>query len=82
MIHRYTWRRGREDEQKGLIDYISVGKRIKSDVMYACVVRGMVDGSHHHAVLMKLKMNDRWTFKKERMEVKKRLRLDRFREKN
>ncbi len=41
MIHRYTWRRGVQDEQKGWIDYMAVDKRLKTDVLDERVVRGI-----------------------------------------
>ena len=80
MIHRYTWRRGREDEQKGLIDYMAVDKRLRRDVVDAKVVRGMIEGSDHFAVLMKIKTSKKWKFRNERKEESKRLRLEKFRE--
>ena len=80
MIHKYTWRRGGVDEQKGLIDYMAVDSRLKSDIVDTKVVRGMFDGSDHFAVLLKMKTCDKWEFKKERREENTRLRLERFRE--
>ncbi len=61
MIHRYTWRR-REDggEQKSLIDYIAVGERLRKDVLDANVVKGVLEGSDHYAVVVMLR--DKWEF--------------------
>ena len=77
MIHRYTWRRA---EQKGLIDYMAVDKSLKRDVTDAKVVRGMFDCSDHFAVLMKLKMRDKWIFGRVEKGERRRLRSERFRE--
>lgn len=57
-IHRYTWRRGNDYEQKGLIDYVAVDGRLRKDVCDAKVVRGMFDGSDHLAVLTKLRQQE------------------------
>ena len=51
MIHRYTWRRGIQDELKGFINYVAVNKRLKADVMGAKVVRGMFEGLDDCAIL-------------------------------
>ncbi len=63
MIYRYTWRR-REDggEEKSLIDYIAVDKRLRKDVMNAKVVRGALEGSDHYAVVVKIMLRDKWQF--------------------
>ncbi len=63
MIHRYTWRR-REDggEEKSLIDYIVVDERLRKDVTDAKVVRGALEGSEHYAVVVKMKLRDKWKF--------------------
>ena len=61
MIHRYTWRRrDAEEEQKRLIDYITVDERLKKDVMDARVVRGLFQGSDHFAVLAEIRTKVRW----------------------
>jgi len=76
MIHRYTWRRGSlQNEQKGLIDFIAVDKRLKRDVTDAKVVRGMFERSDHLAVLMKMEVHERWMFRKQIREEKSRLAL-------
>ena len=77
MIHRYTWRRA---EQKGLIDYMAVDKRLRRDVTDVKVVRGMFDCSDHFAVLMKIKVRDSWIFGKVEKGVRRRLRTEKFRE--
>ena len=77
IIHRYTWRRA---EQKGLIDYMAVDKRLRRDVTDVKVVRGMFDCSDHFAVLMKIKVRDSWIFGKVEKGVRKRLRTEKFRE--
>lgn len=33
IIHKFTWRRGMQDEEKELNDYVAVNKRLKSDVL-------------------------------------------------
>ena len=53
MIHIYMWRRGIQDEQKELINYMAVDKRLKADVMDGKVVRGMFEESDYYVVLMK-----------------------------
>ncbi len=55
VIHRYTWRR-REDEgeERSMIDYIAVDKRLWKDVLHVKVVRGPLEGSDHLAVVVKL----------------------------
>ncbi len=63
-MHRYTWRRGNDYEQKGLIDYVAVDERLRKDVCDAKVVRGMFDGSAHLAVLTKLRLKEKWVFEK------------------
>ncbi len=62
MIHRYTWRR-REDreEEKSLIDE-PVDERLKKDVHDAKVVRGVLEGSDHYAVVVKVMVRDMWKF--------------------
>lgn len=42
------------------------------------VVRGIFEGLDHYAVLIRMKMNDKWKFKKRVEGVTKRLRLERF----
>ncbi len=63
MIHWYTWRR-REDggEQKSLIDYTAVDERLREDVLDAKVVRGVLEGSDHYAVVVKIMLRDNWEF--------------------
>ncbi len=63
MIHRYTWRK-RDDrrEQKSLIDYIAVDERLKKDVHDAEVVRAVLEGSDHYAVVVKMTVRDKWEF--------------------
>jgi len=57
MIHRHIWRRGSlQNEAKGLIYFIRVDKRLKSDVADAKMVRGMFERSDHLAVLMKMEV--------------------------
>ncbi len=60
MIHRYTWARG---NNRSLIDYIAVDNRLRREVEDAKVVRGMFSGSDHFAVLVKVRMRQRWEFK-------------------
>lgn len=51
MTHRCTWRKVNEqNEQKELMDYIAVDKKIGKDVTGATVVRTMFEGLHHYAV--------------------------------
>ncbi len=59
MIHRYTWARGNE---RSLIDYIAVDNRMGREVEHAKVVRGMFRGSDHFAVVVKVRMRERWEF--------------------
>ncbi len=63
MIHRYTWGR-REDggNEKSLIDYIAVDKRLRKDVLDAKLVRGALEGSYHYAVVVKIMLRDKWEF--------------------
>ncbi len=63
-IHRYTWRRGDDYEQKGLIVYVAVDERLRKDVCDAKVVRGMFGGSDHLAVLSELKTKEKWVYEK------------------
>ena len=87
MIHRYTWRRGRgNEEQKSLIDYVVIDDRMKGMVDDAKVVRGMFPDSDHFAVLAKVRAQVGWVWKKERVTsvmrvAKERLREVEFREK-
>ncbi len=60
MIHRYTWARGNE---RSLIDYTAVDNRLRREVEDAKVVRGMFSGSNHFAVVVKVRMGERWEFK-------------------
>ena len=81
LIHRYTWRRlDGNDEQKGLIDYVVVDKRLRNEVMDARVVRGMFPDSDHFAVLTKVRMQVVWRWKEERKEVKVRVAKEKLNE--
>ncbi len=60
MIHRYTWARGNE---RSLIDYIAVDKRLRREVEGTKVVRGMFSGSDHFAVGAKVRMREKLEFK-------------------
>ncbi len=60
MIHRYTWTRGNE---RSLIDYIAVDNRLRREVEDAKVVRGLFSDSDHFAVVVKVRMRERWEFK-------------------
>ncbi len=62
MIHWYTWRREDGGEEKSLIDYIAVNKRLRKDVLDAKVVRGVLEGSDHYAVVIKIMVRDKWEF--------------------
>ncbi len=65
LLHRYTWRRMDErGEQKSLIDYIAVDKRIKKDVLDARMVRELFDGSNYYAVVAKIQIRDIWEYSK------------------
>jgi len=60
MIHSCTWRRGSlQIEQKGLICFIGVEKRLKRDVADAKMVRGIFVRSDNLAVLMKMEVQER-----------------------
>ncbi len=63
IIHLYTWRR-REDggEEKSLIDYTAMDKRLRKDVLDAKVVRGALEGSDHYALVVKIMLRDKWEF--------------------
>ena len=81
LIHRYTWRRlDGNEEQKGLIDYVVVDKRLRNEVMDARVVRGMFPDSDHFAVLTKVRMQVVWRWKKERKEVEVRVAKEKLNE--
>ncbi|WP_435362550.1 hypothetical protein, partial [Klebsiella pneumoniae] len=58
---------------------MAVDKSLKRDVTDAKVVRGMFDCSDHFAVL-KLKMRDKWIFGRVEKGERRRLRSERFRE--
>ncbi len=65
LVLRYTWRRMDErDKQKSLIDYIAVDERIKKDVLDARVMRELLDGSDHYAVVAKIKIRGMWEYSK------------------
>ena len=53
---------------------------MKRDVTDAKVVRGMFDCSDHFAVLLKLKVRDKWIFGRVEKGVRRKLRSERFRE--
>ncbi len=60
MINRYTWARGND---RSLIDYVAVDNRLRREVeLDAKVVRGMFSGSDHFAVVVKVRMRERWEF--------------------
>ncbi len=80
-IHRYTWRRGNDYQQKGLIDYVAVDERLRKDVCDAKVVRGMFDGSDHLAVLVKLKMKEKWVYEKKGGVKKEIVKIEELQEK-
>ncbi|XP_050706878.1 uncharacterized protein LOC126992348 isoform X2 [Eriocheir sinensis] len=80
-IHRYTWRRGEENEQKGLIDYVAVDERLRKEICDAKVVIGMFDGSDHLAVLAKLKLKEKWVFEKKGEVKKEILKIEKLQEK-
>lgn len=65
-IHRFTWCRaeGSGREQKSLIDYVVLDESMRIWVQDARVVRGMFEGSDHHAVVVKLKVRMKWVGKK------------------
>ncbi len=55
MIHRYTRRRTEDGgDKKSLIDYIAVDEGLRKDVLDAKVVRGVLKGSDHYAVVFKI----------------------------
>ncbi len=81
IIHRYTWRRGNDCEQKGLIDYVAVDERLRKDVSDAEVVRRMFDGSDHLAVLAKLKMKKKWMYEKKGGVKKEIVKIEKLQEK-
>ncbi len=60
MIHRYTWARGNE---RSLIDYIAVDNRLRREVEDTKVVRGLFSGLDHFAVVVKVRMRERWELK-------------------
>ncbi len=62
MIHRYTWVRGNE---RSLIDYIAVDNRLRREVEEDKVVKELFSGSDHFAVVAKVRMRERWEFKRE-----------------
>ncbi len=72
MIHWYTWRR-RDDrsDQKSMIDYIAVDERLKRDVHDVKVVRGVLEGSDHYAVVVKMTVRDKWKFYKKNGKEKR-----------
>ncbi len=47
-----------------MIDYIAVDERIRIrvDVIDAKVVRGALEGSDHHAVVVYIMLRDKWEF--------------------
>ena len=59
---------------------MAVDQSLKRDVTDAKVVRGMFDCSDHFAVLMKLKVRDKWIFGRVERGVMRRLRSERFRD--
>ncbi len=63
-IHRYTWRRGNDYEQKCFIVYVTVDGRLRQDDCDAKVVRGMFDGSDPLSMLTKSRLKERWIFEK------------------
>ncbi len=60
MIHRYTWAKG---DERSLIDYIAVDSRLRREVEGVMVVRGLFIGSDHFAIVVKVRMRERWEFK-------------------
>ncbi len=78
MIHRYTWARG---DERSLIDYIAVDNRLRREVEDAKVVRELLSGSHHFAVVAKVRMRERWEFKgkKKKEEERRELASERLR---
>ncbi len=81
IIHRYTWRRGNDYEQIGLIDYVAVDGRLRKDICDAKVVRGMFDGSDHLAVLTKLRLKEKWVLEKKGGVKKDILKIEKLQEK-
>lgn len=70
---------GRDKRDKLL--YVAVGKRLKTE----CddnVVRGTLEGPDHHAMLMTVKVNDKWRLTKRINEDRRRLKLQTLKEKN
>jgi len=59
MIHRYTWRL---KNTRSLIDYIALDERMKKEVLDVKVVRRMLSGSDHFAVLAKVRIRFKWEF--------------------
>ncbi len=61
MIHRYAWARGNE---RSLNDYTAVDNRLRREVEYTNVVRGLFSDSDHFAVVAKVRMRERWEYKR------------------
>ena len=81
MIHRFTWGRKVGDvEQKGLIDYVAVDERLRSEVRDARVVRGMFRDSDHMAVLVRLRTREKWIYRNSNKTKVKRVRNELLRE--
>ena len=76
MIYWYTWRIGIQDEFKGLILYVAVGERIKTDVMDTKVVRYMFKDQINK--IIKIKINNRWNFRKRIEDERKVFRIQKF----
>lgn len=60
MIHRYSWRRDERGDQKSVIDYVTVGMKLRKHVLDAKVMTGMFEETDHYAGLDKIKMLGRW----------------------
>ncbi len=65
MIHSYTWAKGNE---RSLTDYTTVDNRLRREVEDAKVVRGIFSGLDHFAVVAKVRMRERWEFKRNVMK--------------
>ena len=46
-----------------LIDYIAINQEVRGKVMDARIVRGMLTGSDHYAVLARLRVKVGWKFR-------------------
>ena len=67
-------------EQKGLIDYVAVDERLKSEVRDARVVRGMFQDSDHMAVLVRLEVREKWAYRNSNKTKIKRVRSELLKE--